>query len=1212
MAHSNSSYLIRAVCCSPASRKSLFTIPFFLIISASPFANNSQPRPETQTRVAATAERTPANLTSNEGPVNQQSTFEIDLLSRQFVHIVLGRDPDSRIVVNVSAPNGQNISTVLARRYGDLSIIFLADASGRYRLSVEAREKQPPQQPYHWTIKEQRTATARDRAAVDAMRLLNNAEELRATWTEQNLRRAADLYEQTAAQLQAANLRAQATIALGSCGEIHFMLSDYASASEFFRRALVAATAIKDREAEIDSLNNLGYVHVYLSEYRSALPYFQKALKECQRLPPAERSSLRPSEARALNNIGEVYYSLGNPKKALDLFIRAMKLWTAAGDRRGQALAHLNLGYSYYDMGDTQAAADEYQKSLELWEAVDDRWGAALTRTAMGGVYDFLGDRQAALEAHEHALTVLTEIGDRQGQASAHNGIGRIYEESNENGTALDHYEQALRLFRDIRNRDFEALTECYVGRVYCSIRNLSKALNAYESARSISRRVGNRRFEAHALNGIASVYAADGKHELALAQYAQMLQLYRQFADRRGQARALNSIGQVFETKDEPHIALTYYRKALTLNLSGKDLAGEAATRYRIARAASSCNLLLDSLSEIKNSIDIVETLRSHMANYELRTSYFALMHEYYGFYVDLLMRLHEVNSAGNYDALALETNESARARSLLEVLIEADTNLREGAPTDLLAQEESLRRKLSARGNYQLRLMNERTNQNQINEIEKEIRRLTDEYQDIEARIRAHSPRFVEATGSKTIRVEEIQRELLDEHTVLLEYALGNDRSYLWLVTPNSLESFQLPPRSTLEETARDVYKLLTARQPVAGESPEIYQQRIAEADGMYWQKASLLSQMLLGPVAQKISGKRLLVVSDGALQYVPFESLPTPAIVNDIASAGAADPKPLFLSQEIISEPSASTLWYLRTNKTASSASDKVVEVFADPVFEPDDPRLNAVGRAREVTAARDVPGPTKPGDTGQWRGGSAIQRLPGTLREGRAIIATVPAGEGKLASGFDASRSEAMSNLSSYKIVHFATHGVINSEHPELSGIVLSMIDKDGQPENGFLQLHDIYGLRLTSQLVVLSACSTALGKDVKGEGLIGLTRGFMYAGSRSTIASLWKVDDEATAELMSEFYGVLLRDGATPAAALRQAKQAMWERKQWHQPFYWAAFVLQGEYNEPIHIRRAQRLNPATIVFLIGGVLAGAVMGCYVWRLVRRRSMNHQT
>jgi CHAT domain-containing protein len=189
-----------------------------------------------------------------------------------------------------------------------------------------------------------------------------------------------------------------------------------------------------------------------------------------------------------------------------------------------------------------------------------------------------------------------------------------------------------------------------------------------------------------------------------------------------------------------------------------------------------------------------------------------------------------------------------------------------------------------------------------------------------------------------------------------------------------------------------------------------------------------------------------------------------------------------------------------------------------------------------------------------------------RLSATRVEADKIIAFAKNGISMMALDFDASlETVTRPETGSYRILHFATHGLFDSEHPETSAIVLSLVDKQGNPQNGFLRLHNIYNLNLPVELVVLSACNTALGKDIKGEGLIGMTRGFMYAGAARVVASLWKVDDDATAELMKNFYQQMLEEDKRPAAALRAAQVKMWERRQWHAPYYWAAFTFQGEW-----------------------------------------------
>jgi CHAT domain-containing protein len=331
-------------------------------------------------------------------------------------------------------------------------------------------------------------------------------------------------------------------------------------------------------------------------------------------------------------------------------------------------------------------------------------------------------------------------------------------------------------------------------------------------------------------------------------------------------------------------------------------------------------------------------------------------------------------------------------------------------------------------------------------------------------------------------------------------------------------------------------------------------------------YAQATAQLSRMILAPAAAQLRGKRLLIVTDGALAYVPFAILPT------------HEGRPLIAEHEIVNLPSASALALLRQQEQGRTQPPKAVAVLADPVFSKDDPRVappppavDSVATSRyargkpEDSFEADLPAhllQRSVSDVGQLH----LGRLPFTRLEAQAIAALASQDQHLEALDFQASRTTATSpDLAQYRIVHFATHGLLDSRHPELSGLVLSLVDEHGQPQNGFLELEDIYNLSLAADLVVLSACETGLGKQVDGEGLVGLTRGFMYAGASRVMASLWRVDDEATAQLMQKFYQGVLKNGQTPAQALRTAQLWMQSQSRWKQPYYWAGFVLQGEW-----------------------------------------------
>jgi CHAT domain-containing protein len=377
-------------------------------------------------------------------------------------------------------------------------------------------------------------------------------------------------------------------------------------------------------------------------------------------------------------------------------------------------------------------------------------------------------------------------------------------------------------------------------------------------------------------------------------------------------------------------------------------------------------------------------------------------------------------------------------------------------------------------------------------------------------------------------------------------------------------------LPGRKEIEAAARNLYGLLTARQPMRGETQQSYRARVARADAQYDSQAAALRRMLLGPVAALLGTKRLLIIADGALQYVPFAALPLPMVggaqKNRPPNPG---PRPLIADHEIVSLPSASVLAVMRHETAGRAPAAKSIAVLADPVFDKDDDRVQKKSTPSVAAAQSDSTTTISKRalrDAGLLGDGIAVPRLPLTRQEAEAIAALAPADATLKALGFKASLTTARSpELSHYRVVHFATHALVNASHPHLSGLLLSLVDEQGQPQDGFLSLNEVYNLNLPADLVVLSACQTGMGKEMRGEGLIGLTRGFMYAGAPRVVASLWKVDDVATSELMKQFYKGMLKEGLRPAAALRTAQIEMSKQKLWASPYYWAGFVLQGEW-----------------------------------------------
>lgn len=830
-------------------------------------------------------------------------------------------------------------------------------------------------------------------------------------------------------------------------------------------------------------------------------------------------------EARALTAIGVGYEYSGELQTALDYYQRAILLAQSAGNRTGEANLHLCMGRIHFLFGDKQAALDSLNRAARLYKEASARYGEALVLSSIGTTYFSLGELERAIEYHERALPALSSAGDLGNESISLNHLGKIYLAMGETQKAMEAHNRALALARKGKLPYLEVKSLANLGNFHLSLGDKQQALDFYSQALKIGQDGGFKVDEAilHKSIGNAALLMGDGE-------------------------RALKSLTT----------ALNQFRAV-------RFRAEEANTLYSLARVNTSADNLNEAREQIEMALDIKESLRAPVVDRDLRISSVATAQNSYDLYINVLMQLHQKQPAQGHDATALEASERARARGLLELLTESGVEIREGVPPALLALERSLQRQLNAKAAARTRSGDDR----QAASFDKELSQLALRYREVEAQIRATGPRYAGLTQPQPLSAAEIQ-QLVDEDSVLLEFSLGEERSWLWVVTPKSIKSFRLPPRAEIESVGRKVYDLLTARQPVAGLTEAEQLARITEADAKFQATAQDLSRMLLGQIADSLQrewkDKRLLIVASGALDYLPFQALPAPS--NDKTY------RPLIAGHEIVNLPSASVLAVIRRESAGRAAAPKMVAVLADPVFETSDPRLIAARRksgnqtALNLRSGVEAPAPNS---SPLMRAVSSLNRgnlsrLPFSRDEAEAIASFVSPGSLLKATDFNAARSIALSGqLSDYRILHFATHGLLNSQYPELSGLVLSLVDETGKPQDGFLRMHEIYNLRLPSEVVVLSACQSALGKEIKGEGLIGLTRGFMFAGARRVVASLWQVDDQATAALMKQFYKGMLKEGLRPAGALRAAQLEMMKQKRWSSPFFWAAFVMQGEW-----------------------------------------------
>lgn len=873
-------------------------------------------------------------------------------------------------------------------------------------------------------------------------------------------------------------------------------------------------------------------------------------------------------------------------RAAVAKYVEATPLFQAAGDAYRQTLAVQATGIAYAQLNEFRTALRYFEEALTLARNTGDQRLEAPIETLLGGACDVLGEIAKSHQRYERARVLAGRLGDEPTQGSALNNIGKLYHDAGDFQRALDYYLQALPLFAEspprraitLNNigvaysslgdpesaldylqqslevlktgpdRAAEALTLNNIGYAYNYLTKYQEASNYFNQARAMLQKIGNRSVEAQTLDLLGATYSDMGQPEKALELHQQALEIQRTAKNIRREAISHANLGHVYNLLGKPEQALDHFNQALAIVRNINDLNSAAIVLEGRARVQQKLGNLAEARKDVEESLSLIETVRARSGSQSLRASYLASREQAYGLYVDVLMQLHAKDPSARHDAEALQASERGRARSLLEMLNEAPADIEQGVGVELVKREREIRQSINAKAQRLIQLKAQNGNRQEMETFDKEIRGLEDEYQQVQVEIRKASPAYAALTQPQPLGLKQIQ-QLLESNTVLLEYSLGDERSYLWAVTQDSLKTYELPKGEDIQKVAQDVYQSLTARSVIKSlETPAQRQERIALADKQFQQTSADLGRMILAPAAADIGTKRLVVIADGALQYVPFSALP------------GSNQRPLILDHELVSLPSASSLAIQRLTLANRKPAPKTLAVIADPVFSSNDSRF----KSGAVAAAGDGTRIIEHGPAGS--GPLTIRRLPFTRQEADQILAVAPGGANLRAVDFRANRSIATSGeLSQYRYVHFATHGYLDTSRAGLSAIVLSLVDENGKPQDGFLRTHDIYNLKLPAELVVLSACETGLGKEVKGEGLDGLTRGFMYAGARRVVVSLWNVNDKATAGLMQHLYIGMLRNKKAPAASLREAQIQMLRVKQWQSPYYWAGFVLQGEW-----------------------------------------------
>jgi len=1123
--HSRPGFCLRAVWRKTArvAKTPLISISLHLVLlplvtaGQENVSTNEEPRAPIQ--VLEVGRAVEGKLTTGE-----ERVYGLFLSNSQFLRFMIAAEnPNSNIQVAVLGSN-ERVVEELSGPVCPFSLYFISADSGTYRLRVKLLQSDTSPETYKIQVDELHEASQQDKTRVAA----NHA------WVE-----AYRLITQNSSESQ------------------QQAVQKYEEAISLYRSA-------GDRRGEAELFQVLSLRSFVAKDYKAAIDYVRQAQALWHSL--AERGM----EAAALERMSMYFGRLGKTQEALDSLNEALPMLRALGDPWGLAMALTGRGDSYELLGEFQEALNDKEQALSIFRSgkwrMDYEFGVLAD---LGHLREEISDPQKALDYYDQALELARSHGEHGLEGRMYSVAAGAYARTGEKDKALEYYSKSLALAKG--DRGDEAWLQMDLGTFYVGQGEYDKALGFFDQILPYFHAEHRPAFERATLYWMGVAYHKQRKWQQALGALNEALSIEKLPNPLRREI--LREIGSVYLDSGDGPKALEYYEKSLTESRSAKDLQGEALALCGVAHAERVMQQAAEARRDIEAGLKILESVRARIAGTESRTSYSVAAQENYQFYIDLLMQMDAAHPDQGFAAAALQTSERARARGLLDMLVEAHADIHQGADPKLLERERVLQQRLRARSEYQVLLLTRPHTPEQAADIANELQTLTVEYEETEAQIRANSSRYAALTQPAPLDLKQIQEQVLDSDTLLLEYALGEDHSYLWAVTASGLANFTLPKRDEIERAARRVYELLTIRNThPRGERKAETDAQITRARAEYPAAATRLSEMILGPVGTQLNHKRrLLIVSDGALQYIPFAVLPVPKQEKAVGEPG----QPLMVRSEIVSVPSATMLAVLRRDMAGREPAPKAVAVLADPVFDDQDPRvltrrqISGAPHTGSVALKGELPKGLERSwaEVGSAEDGWQIPRLPFSRREADAIIARAQPGNGFEAVDFHASRATATnSDLAQYRIVHFATHGVIDSRTPALSGIVLSLVDQQGRPQDGFLRLWDIYNLRLPADLVVLSACQTALGKEIKGEGLVGLTRGFMYAGAARVMASLWQVDDVATAELMSQFYEGVLKKNLPPATALRLAQIDMWKQKRWRDPYFWGAFQLQGEWN----------------------------------------------
>lgn len=932
---------------------------------------------------------------------------------------------------------------------------------------------------------------------------------------------------------------------------------EFEKSLELFEASSGIAKRIPDEKKECESLLKMGLLYWNIAKREESAEKYKQALSLAQKLNLKDKQEecQNALEIYRLYREGNEFLSSGEYQKSIESFEKAIDLAERTGSKEHKTRCMRQLSLTYWVLNKFKEFHFLNEEALNISKELKHRKEIGRCLNNIGLFFWKLNSYSKALTYFKDAIKIAEQEEDKQNEAECLNNIGLIHQEMGSYEKALEYLFKSLSISQKLGLQVLISINLNTLGETYRRMglisrneedfdkaeKNFNKALDYFKDSLKLAKDTKQRKTEIQVLNNIGSVYSEQKKYQDALQYFKEGLKKAEEAQDFELMGFILTNMGIVSYNQENYEESTKYYEQAINLAVGRDQVLWEAYMES--AKAYEKQNEFEKALVNYQNSIEAIEKIRSSIDLEEFKAKYLGTDKRIDAYHnlINLLISLHNSEPEKGYDSEAFNYLERAKARAFLDSIELSRVDISQGVDLELLNREKELMKDYSI---LQTKLLNAEINPDEKDNIFVKLREKDDELETLKQEIRAKSPAYANLKYPEIITLKDAQEMLPDKNTAFFAYCLGKENCYAFVITKKELEVFPLPSRDEIKKQVIDYLGVLNNKE-----------------NQDYRSGYNLFSTLVLPGLSKNL--KTIIFIPDDILNFFPFETLIT----------NKENRNWLVKDYRISYAPSISSLREIIQRKKLNRKKPPCeVLAFGDPYFGSEKTESNGNEAIKEFYSNDTI----------------NLFRLRYSRFELDEISSLFKKTKTKIFRRENASEEQVKKqNLADYKVIHFATHSIIDDKIPARSSIVL-LLDKDPN-EDGFLQMREIYNLKLNSDLVTLSSCETGLGELIRGEGIEGLNRAFFYAGSSSVLMSLWAVNDQASSQLMERFY-YHLRSSESIMNALRKVKLEMINSSALSHPYYWAGFIVSGKADEIIFSKSISKWLILGIPFLLVSVL----------------------